>query len=114
MYIVDDRDLRKWVDDTLEEVRAHSTPSTQDRCPHCGFMIRYPLVVRHSDLVFFESIMRSAFTVMERHGITANLLADIRAECLIAIAKKRMSETDKKLIDLLHIDFFKDVRPNID
>jgi hypothetical protein len=51
---------------------------------------------------------------MERHGITANLLADIRTECLIAIAKKRMSETDKKLTDLLYIDFFKDVRPDID
>jgi hypothetical protein len=89
MYIEDDRELRKWVDDTLEEVRAHSAPSTQDRCPHCGLMIRYPLVVRHSDLVLFEKIMRSAFDVMERHGITSNLLADIRTECLIATAKKR-------------------------
>jgi hypothetical protein len=96
MHIEDDRDLHKWVDDTLEVMRAQNPPSTQDRCPHCGLMIRYPLVARLSDLVLFEKIMRSASAVMKKHGITANLLADIRTECLIATAKKRISHTQQE------------------
>jgi hypothetical protein len=37
-------------------------------------------------------MMRSAFEVMDRHGITANLLADIRAQCLIAMANKNAAK----------------------
>jgi hypothetical protein len=89
MHIEDNRDLRKWVDDTLEVMRTQNPPATQDKCPHCGLIIRYPIVVRRSDLVLFEKIMKSAYSVMRRHGITANLLADIRTECLIALAKNK-------------------------
>ena len=89
MHIEDDKNLSKWVGDTLEEMRAQNPPSIQDRCPHCGLSIRYSLVARRSDLELFERMMHSAFDVMQKHGITANLLADIRAQRLIAAAKKR-------------------------
>ena len=88
MHIEDNKDLTKWIGDTLEEMRAQNPPRLEDRCPHCGLSIRYPLVARRSDVELFEKMMHSAFDVMRRHGITANLLADIRAQCLIAMAKK--------------------------
>lgn len=88
MHIQDDKETTKWIGNTLEEMRAQNPPSIEDRCPHCGLSIRYPLVARQSDLELFEKMMHSAFNVMKRHGITANLLADIRAECLIAMAKR--------------------------
>jgi hypothetical protein len=89
MHIEEDMDWYKWVDETLEIISIQNPQTAQDRCPHCGLIIRYPIVVRRSDLVLFEETMKSAYSVMRRHGITANLLADIRTECLIATAKKR-------------------------
>ena len=89
MHIEDDKNMSVWIGDTLEEMRNTSPPSVEDKCPHCGLSIRYPLMARKSDVELFEKMMKSAFDVMARHGITANLLADIRAECLIAMAKKR-------------------------
>jgi hypothetical protein len=89
MHIEEDIDWCKWVDETLEIISIQNPPATQDKCPHCGLIIRYPIVVRRSDLVLFEKIMKSAYSVMRRHGITANLLADIRTECLIALAKNK-------------------------
>lgn len=89
MHIEDDKNMAVWIGDTLEEMRNQNPPRLEDRCPHCGFSIRYPLIARKSDVELFEKVMKSAFDVMARHGITANLLADIRAECLIAMAKKR-------------------------
>lgn len=88
MHIDENKDMTKWISGTLEEMRAQNPPSLQDRCPHCGLSIRYPLVARRSDIELFEKMMRSAFAVMDRTGITANLLAEIRAQCLIAMAMK--------------------------
>lgn len=88
MNIENDKDLMKWVGETLEEMRHQNPPSLEDRCPHCGLAIRYPLIARKSDIELFAQMMASAAKVMDKHGITANLLADIRAQCLIAIAKR--------------------------
>jgi hypothetical protein len=74
--------LCEWEDDTLKELRLQRAPNIQDKCRLCGLFIRYPLVMRLSDLMLFEDIMWAAFDVMEKHGITTNLLEDIRTECL--------------------------------
>jgi hypothetical protein len=74
--------LREWEDNTLKELRSQSAPSIQDKCRLCGLFIRHPLVMRLSDLMLFEGIMWAALDVMEKRGITANFLADIRTECL--------------------------------
>lgn len=63
-------------------------PVISEQCPHCGIPIRYPLIAKRSDIEAFRRMMRVADEVMLKHGITANLLADIRAQCLINIAKK--------------------------
>ena len=80
--------LTEWLSETLDEMRLTIMPTVEQRCPHCGLPIRYPLIARESDIKLFENLMRSAFDVMLRHGITANLLADIRTQCIIAIAQK--------------------------
>jgi hypothetical protein len=89
MHIEEDMDWYKLVDETLEIISMPFPQTTQDRCPHCGFMFRRLIMVMRSDLVLFEKIMQSAYSVMTMHGITANLPADIRTELLIALAKNQ-------------------------
>lgn len=88
MHIEDDKDMNKWIGGTLEEMRAYTIPSLEERCPHCGCAIRYPLIARKRDIDLFTQMIATAHEVMDKHGITANLLADIRTQCVIAIAKK--------------------------
>lgn len=87
MHIEKDADITKWVGETLEAMRYELPPDIEEKCPHCGVVIRYPLIARKSDIDLFQQVMASAYLVMLRHGITANLLADIRADCVIAISK---------------------------
>jgi hypothetical protein len=105
MYIKDDLYRRK-IDslEELEEYIARTMSSIQDRCHRCGRLINHPIEARTSDLVLFTRIMRSAFAVMDRHGIMKDLLADTRTERLIAAANKRISEittSDEKLTAFL-------------
>lgn len=86
MHVHDD--YAKWVDGTLDALDMAGPPCCEDKCPHCGLVVRYPVFARQSDLDNFALIMDSAFAVMERHGITAALLSEIRADCLIAKAKR--------------------------
>lgn len=90
MNTYNDKPMSKWLGETLQEMAEMEMATTETRCQHCGYINRYrhPVVARQSDIELFESMMRSAFEVMDRHGITANLLADIRAQCLIAMANK--------------------------
>ena len=89
MHVEYNKDMALWIGNTLEEMRAQNPPSLEDRCPHCGLSIRFPLIARKSDVELFKKMMALAAEVMDRHGITANLLADIRAQCLIAMTQKR-------------------------
>jgi len=90
MNTYNDKPMSKWLGETLQEMAEMEMATTETRCQHCGYLNRYrhPVVARPSDIELFESMMRSAFEVMDRYGITANLLADIRAQCLIAMANK--------------------------
>lgn len=89
-------DLRAWVGETLEKVALADLPEHSTPCPHCGVPIRFPLVAREQDLSEFESLMRSAFRVMDKYGITANLLAEIRAQCVIEIAQRKARKEQGK------------------
>jgi hypothetical protein len=84
-------DHTQFIVDTLQSMQ-QAMPNVSHGCPHCGLQIRYPLIVRDSDIEIFNKLMKSAYRVMDRHGITANLLADIFAECHIAIAMKKSKE----------------------
>lgn len=76
-----------FLSETLNEISMRELPIHSQNCPHCGNLVRYPTVARQQDIEDFEKIMNSAFAVMKRHGITAHLLAEIKAECFIAKAK---------------------------
>jgi hypothetical protein len=97
MHIHNDKPMRKWLGETLQEMAEMEMATTVSRCQHCGYPNRYrhPVVARQSDIELFESMMRSAFEVMDRHGITANLLADIRAQCLISMANKNAAKENE-------------------
>jgi hypothetical protein len=94
MHIYNDKLMSKWLGETLQEMAEMEMATTERRCQHCGYPNRYrhPVVARQSDIELFESMMRSAFEVMDRYGITANLLADIRAQCLISMANKNAAK----------------------
>ena len=61
------------------------------RC-RCGDLMRFPLVVRKEDVELFTVVMNSAYEVMDKHGITAHLLNDIKAQCVISIANRAAME----------------------
>jgi len=85
---IQDDSITNYLGDTLKELRYQMPPVIEDKCCHCGLVMRFPLVARKSDIDLFEMLLESAYQVMERHGITANLLADIKADCIISIASK--------------------------
>lgn len=87
MYVEKD-DIDRFVAGTLTEMRNLNMPIISESCPHCGIPIRYPLIARRSDIELFAQMMSTAAVVMKKYGITDNLLADIRAQCIINIAKK--------------------------
>ena len=97
MNTYNDKPMSKWLGETLQEMAEMEMATTVSRCQHCGYPNRYrhPVVARQSDIELFESMMRSAFEVMDRHGITANLLADIRAQCLISMANKNAAKENE-------------------
>ena len=76
-----------FLESTLIDISRAELSTHSQSCPHCGNLVRYPTVARQTDIEDFERIMHSAFAVMKRHGITANLLAEIKTECFIAKAK---------------------------
>lgn len=88
MNIERDTDINKWLGDTLEEMRNHTHAVIEHKCLYCGHATRFPLIARQTDVEMFEALIESAHKVMNKHGITANLLADIRAQCYIEIAKR--------------------------
>jgi len=88
--------MTKWVGDTLQAMQLQEPQTIEERCPHCGVPVRYPLMVRRGDIDLFEQMMATANKVMLDYGITGNLLADIRARCLIAIAQKATGQEPQK------------------
>ena len=63
-------------------------------CPRCGTPVRYPLIASAEDAEAFQTMMRVAEGVLERHGVTALLLSEIRAACYIEIAKRKSKGVD--------------------
>lgn len=89
MHIQDDSsDTRSWVGGTLAAMRGQDLPRITHACPHCRCPVVYPLIARKSDIELLQRTMDVAAKVMLDYGITGNLLADIRAQCITAIAKK--------------------------
>lgn len=87
--LIDAQRLTMFIERNLREIqnvniRTHTRP-----CPHCGIPVRYPVIAREQDVDDFKAIIKSSCLVMEKHGITINLLAEIKAECHIEIARRK-------------------------
>lgn len=93
MHIQQDKFLLTSV---MDEISNIEFPVGDCRCPHCSNPIRYPIIAKQSDVELFETVMRSAYEVMDRYGITANLLADIKAQCAVAIANQKAAHGIKE------------------
>lgn len=89
LHIEQNKPITQWLSDVLTEISMAELSIHVHNCPHCANPVRYPTVARQQDIDDFSRIMESAYKVMERYGITANLLADIKAECHINIAKNK-------------------------
>lgn len=89
MNIEKKQELNDFLEFTLDSISLSALPEHSHPCPHCNYMVRYPTIARQRDIDDFHMIMESASKVMERHGITANLLADVFAECHIAMASQK-------------------------
>lgn len=93
MNIEKSKGLNDFLESTLTKISRMELDTHSHNCPHCENLVRYPTVARQQDIDDFKKIMESAFDVMKRHGITANLLAEIKAECFISIAKATGKKT---------------------
>lgn len=93
MNIVNDQILTKWLGDTLEEMHLQQHfHHVENKCFHCGLPNRFPLMVRDSDIKLFNEVMKSAYAVLDRHGITALLLSEIKAEITIQRILKNIND----------------------
>lgn len=86
--LIDESKILSTVRDGLSVIADASYKTHQHQCHHCGLPIRYPIIARRQDIDDFKTLMDSAYRVMNKYNITANLLAEIIADCHIAIAKK--------------------------
>lgn len=89
LHIQDDSlDRFKFAESALINIDL-SMPIAASPCPHCGLQVRYPLIVRKSDIEKFDFLMRSAERVMKKYNITALLFPEIKADIAIELAKKK-------------------------
>lgn len=76
----------------LEQISFAELPTHSHDCPHCGFKVRYPVMARAHDIEDFQKLMKVAQGVLERHGYTEKLIAEIQAACHIEIAKRKVNK----------------------
>lgn len=87
--LIDSRDLHDFCETNLREIQEVDFPVHSRPCPHCGIPVRYPIIARERDIEDFRKLIESACRVMDKYGITLNLLAEIQAECHIEIARRK-------------------------
>lgn len=63
-------------------------------CPRCKTHVETPIAVYERDIKRFKELLDSAYAVMDRHGISALLLSEIYAECVLRIALNKVKSTD--------------------
>jgi len=80
LYIEDDHPGRyAWIETALQEIQAvnMSFSVITHPCPNCKCPVRYPLIVRQTDLDMMEKLKASIDRVCDKHGITVLLLQEV-------------------------------------
>lgn len=88
--LIDDNDLQNFIEGSLRAIQDASFQLHIRPCPHCGIPVRYPIIARRQDIEDFGALIKSACRVMDKYGITLNLLAEIQADCHIEIARRKV------------------------
>jgi hypothetical protein len=81
-------ELRHAFEASIEQI-ANSMPLVEERCPRCRWPIRYPLIARERDLELFAHLMESLEGVIRRNQLTIHLLAELKAQIAIDMARTR-------------------------
>ena len=88
IFIVRD-DIDQTIHDCLTEIRALRPLTIEDSCPHCGVPVRRPIMLRDHDRKDLQEFMRTICRIADKRGITAELLAEIKTDCIINAARIR-------------------------
>jgi hypothetical protein len=85
LSIIEERRLLDFISDALDigppEDVAHA-------CPHCACLVRYPKAVAAADFDRMAGLIRMVERYADDKGITAKMIADVMAQCHIAVAMK--------------------------
>ena len=90
--LIDDNEIKEFIAETLDEIAKEELKVHHHKCRHCGCPVSFPVVARSKDIERFQLLIQSANEVMDRYGITGNLLAEIKASCLLEIARRKSKE----------------------
>lgn len=87
--LIDNSTVLTLADEALSDMSKASFKTHSHPCPHCGCHVRYPVTARKADLDDFAELMKAAYRAMDRLGITGNLIAELRAQIAVSIAKRQ-------------------------
>jgi hypothetical protein len=77
----------KFIEDTLGDmVMNEQIRTVTQKCHHCGYPMRYPLMVRSDDVERMELLIEMTIKVMMEMGIyqaaIAGMLAEVKTQCI--------------------------------
>lgn len=98
MYVTEDlivQCLEEYIEVARMETKEHIAMC---QCHHCGHEspMKFPVVVRKSDIEAFRTVIRVAEKYLGEKGVTQMLLYDMFYEIIDNIRKKREEERNKK------------------
>lgn len=87
LQIVPDPELVKFLEDSIPALTAFETVT--HKCPHCEYPVMYPLIVNEGHVQTLQLMLDAASKYLRKHGVMAEMLAEIRANCIIEIARRK-------------------------
>lgn len=90
---INDQELREWIGEKVDGFANANLPVHACTCPHCGLLIRLPVVVRKSDIDAIDQLLAAICRTAEKNGITKIWLEEINAECANAIIDRARKAT---------------------
>jgi hypothetical protein len=82
-------DVRADFESGMEAIADCFPPTADTKCPHCGLVVRRPIIVKESDRRAFEEMITSAQKVLDRNNVTGLVLAELFAEITVNKARKQ-------------------------
>jgi hypothetical protein len=64
------------------------SPLATCHCASCGYPMRFPLIARERDIDVMQKLIEIGEKYLKDRNVLAEMVAEIRAECHITIAKR--------------------------